>query len=227
MLGGVTVLASDPDAQASFWQRLLGLERRGTTLLPGPAFPFPITFEATAEPLVLPSQTHLHLTSNASTQEETVARAVGLGASYVDVGQQPDEDHVVLADPEGNAFCVIEEGNQWLAGTPLLGELACDGTREVGVFWSAALGWPMVHDQDGETAIQQDPAGPKIAWGGPPLDERLGRNRVHLHLVADDPDDLDAEVERLVALGATLRTRGTDVELADPDGNEFHLRGSP
>jgi predicted enzyme related to lactoylglutathione lyase len=221
LLGGLTVLASDPAAQSSFWQRLLGLERRDATLLPGAAFPFPITFVATDEPLALPSQTHLHLTSNASTQEETIARAVDLGASYVDVGQQPGEDHVVLADPEGNAFCVIEAGNRWLAGTPLLGELACDGTREVGLFWSAALGWPLVHDQDGETAIQQDPSGPKIAWGGAPLDERHGRNRAHLELVAED---VDAEVERLVALGATLVAHGADVELADPDGNEFHLR---
>ena len=222
-LHGVSVLASDPDAQSSFWARLLGLERRGTTLLAGDAFPFPIHYLATDEPLVLPSQVHLHLTSNATTQEATVARALELGASYVDVGQQPDEDHVVLADPEGNAFCVIEAGNTWLAGTPLLGELACDGTREVGLFWAAALGWPLVHDEDGETAIQADPSGPKIAWGGPPLDERHGRNRVHLVLLADD--DLDAEVERLVALGASVTARGSDVELADPDGNELRLRG--
>jgi predicted enzyme related to lactoylglutathione lyase len=137
------------------------------------------------------------------------------------VGQQPDEDHVVLADPEGNAFCVIEEGNSWMAGTPFLGELACDGTREVGVFWSEALGWPLVHDEDGETAVQPPGGGPKIAWGGPPLDERRGRNRMYLDLVADD---LDAEVERLVSLGASVVARGDDVEMADPDGNEFHLR---
>ena len=31
---------------------------------------------------------------------------------------------------------------------------ACDGSRAVGYFWSAALGWPLVWDQDGETAIR-------------------------------------------------------------------------
>ena len=127
----------------------------------------------------------------------------------------------MLADPEGNEFCVIEETNNWLAGTGFLGELAADGTREVGVFWAAALDWPLVHDEDGETAIQPPEGGMKIAWGGPPLNERAGRNRMHLVLVADD---LDAEVERLVSLGASVVARGDDVEMADPDGNEFHLR---
>ena len=40
----------------------------------------------------------------------------------------------MLADPEGNEFCVIEPGNSFLAGCGFLGELACDGTRQVGLF---------------------------------------------------------------------------------------------
>jgi predicted enzyme related to lactoylglutathione lyase len=127
----------------------------------------------------------------------------------------------VLADPEGNEFCVIEETNNWLAGTGFLGEVAADGTREVGIFWAAVLGWPLVHDEHGETAIQPPEGRMKIAWGGPPLNERAARNRMHFVLTADD---LDAEVERLVGLGATVVARGDDVEMADPDGNEFRLR---
>lgn len=213
--------AQGPAAAAAFWGELLGRHRDGASLVPGPDDPFGITFVASDEPVRLPEQVHLHLSSNATTQAETVARALALGAAHLDVGQQPDEDHVVLADPEGHAFCVIEEGNSWMAGTPFLGELACDGTREVGVFWSEALGWPLVHDEDGETAVQPPGGGPKIAWGGPPLDERRGRNRMYLDLVADG---LDAEVEWLVSLGASVVARGDDVEMADPDGNEFHLR---
>jgi Glyoxalase-like domain len=50
---------------------------------------------------------------------------------------------------------------------------------------------------------------------------RHGRNRQRLDLAAPD---LSAEVERLVALGATeLGDRGGGIELADPDGNEFSL----
>jgi hypothetical protein len=52
---------------------------------------------------------------------------------------------VVLADPEGNEFCVIEPGDSFLAGCGFLGELACDGSQAVGHFWSQALGRPQVH----------------------------------------------------------------------------------
>ena len=208
----LTVLASDPDALGLFWSKLLGEE--GT--------PLPLVFRKADLPRSRPNQIHFHLTSNSAAQEHTVARALELGATHLDVGQLPDEDHVVLADPEGNEFCVIEAGNNWLAGTGFLGELAADGTREVGVFWAAALDWPLVHDEDGETAIRSPEDRMLIAWGGPPLNERPERNRMHFVLAADD---LDAEVERLVGLGASEVSRsGGSVEMADPDGNEFWLR---
>lgn len=57
-----------------------------------------------------------------------------LGARHLDVGQRPEEGHVVLADPAGNDFCVIEPGNSFLGDCGFLGELACDGSRDVGVF---------------------------------------------------------------------------------------------
>lgn len=219
-LHSLNVLAADPERLAAFWGDLLGWPREGAALA---GAPFGLGFVPSDEPVRLPAQTHLHLSSNGVTQAETVARALALGATHVDVGQRPDEGHVVLADPEGNAFCVIEEGNGWMAGTPLLGELAGDGTYELGLFWRDALGWPLVHDEDGETAIQPPDGGPKLAWGGPPLDERVGRNRTHFLLAADD---LDAEVERLVGLGASVvRREDGDVEMADPDGNELHVRG--
>ena len=162
-LYALTILASDPDALAIFWSRLLG---DAETALP-------LVFEKADLPRSGLNQMHFHLTSYTASQEANVARALELGAAHLDVGQLPDEDHVVLADPEGNEFCVIEETNNWLAGTGFLGELAADGTREVGVFWAAALDWPLVHDEDGETAIAPPDGGFKIAWGGPPLNERL------------------------------------------------------
>ena len=113
----------------------------------------------------------------------------------------------MLADPEGNEFCVIEPGNSFLAGCGFLGELACDGTREVGHFWSEALGWPLVWDQDEETAIQSPGGGTKIAWGGPPVRAEDRRNRMHFHLAPPAGGDQQAEVERLVSLGATRARR--------------------
>ena len=88
-----------------------------------------------------PHQIHLHLTSTTPEQQQsTVDRALRLGARHLDIGQTPEEGHIVLADPEGNELCVIEAGNTFLADTAFLGELACDGTREVGLFWSAGPG---------------------------------------------------------------------------------------
>ena len=53
------------------------------------------------------NQMHFHLTSTSpEDQQQTVARALGLGARHIDIGQRPEEGHVVLADPEGNEFCV-------------------------------------------------------------------------------------------------------------------------
>jgi hypothetical protein len=112
---------------------------------------------------------HLHPTSaSESDQQRTVATALGLGAGHLDVGRRPEEGHVVLADPEGNEFGVIEPGNAFLAGCGFLGELACDGTREVGLLWSKALAWPLVWDQNQETATQSPLGGTKVAWGARP-----------------------------------------------------------
>jgi predicted enzyme related to lactoylglutathione lyase len=221
-LHALTILAADPGPLASFWGDLLGWERSGLDLLPDADAPMRLSFVAADLPRARLNQMHLHLTSCTASQEANVARVLELGGSHLDVGQLPEEDHVVLADPDGNEFCVIEEGNNWLAGTGFLGELACDGTREVGVFWSEAIGWPLVWDEDGETAISPPGGAFKIAWGGPPLNERHGRNRMYVVLVADD---LDAEVERLVHLGAAVVARREgEIELSDPDGNEFRLR---
>ena len=125
---------------------------------------------------------------------------MGVLGRHLDVGQLPEEDHVVLADPGGNEFCVIEPGNNFLAGCGLLGEVSCDGTREVGLFWRDALGWPLVWDQDEETAIQSPHGGTKVSWGGPPVAPKEGRNRQRLDLAAPN---VAAEVKRLIALGAT------------------------
>lgn len=166
---------------------------------------------------------HFDLTSSsAEDQQRTVDLALRLGARHFDVGQRGDEGHVVLADPEGNEFCVIEAGNAFLADTARIGALAGDGSREVGYFWSRALHWPLVWDQDEETAIQSPRGGTKITWGGPPVAAKQGRNR--LRWVLETDSSLDTEVDRLRELGADLVSKnGQRAELADPDGNEFIL----
>jgi hypothetical protein len=229
-LFAVSVDARHPLRLAQFWAGLLGrevVEEAGGALLPGDETRLGLRFVPGPAPEAGQSRRlHFHLASaKPGDQEQTVAAALGLGASHLDVGQRPEEGHVVLADPEGNAFCVIEPGNNYLAGCGFLAEVACDGPREVGLFWSAALGWPLVWDQDGETAIQSPHGGTKVAWGGPPVAPKRRRNPQRFDLVPAVRGQHRAEVDRLVALGAGRLEVADDraVVLADPGGNEFRV----
>jgi catechol 2,3-dioxygenase-like lactoylglutathione lyase family enzyme len=217
--------AHEPREVARFWAELLGrsvVDEGDGVLLPGDDRQVGLRFVAASSEKVGPYRLHLHLTSaTPQAQRATVERALSLGGSHLDVGQLPEDGHVVLSDPGGNELCVIEAGNGFLAGCGPLGEVACDGTRAVGIFWSEVLGWPLVWDQDQETAIQSPAGGTKVAWGGPPVAPKQRRNRQRFDLVADD---LETEIARLTALGATrLADVESGVELADPDGNEFRL----
>jgi hypothetical protein len=235
-LEALVVGAHDPAGLASFWAGVLRrpLDSVGTAVLPVTATEFPIRFVPTTAPKDVPNQMHFDLTSaSLEEQQDTVARALELGGRHLDIGQGPDEGHVVLADPEGNELCVIEPGNSFLAGTGAIGALSSDGTQAVGYFWSQALGWPLVWDQDEETAIQSPRGGSKISWGGPPVRQKTARNRLHLHLSPVGGDGATAEVQRLVALGArrvdpALADPACPAEewlpLLDPDGNELCLR---
>ncbi|MFE6611091.1 VOC family protein [Amycolatopsis sp. NPDC057786] len=210
-LQALTFAARDPRRLARFWTGLLGRDIDG-------GIGFQLRFLPTEEPKIRQNQMHFDLTSESvDDQKRTVARALELGGGHIDVGQRPEEKHVVLADPEGNEFCVIEPGNDFLADCGFVGAVACDGSQEVGYFWSEALGRPLVWDQDQETAIRTPHGGPKITWGGPPFTPKTGPNRLRFVLSGSLP-----EVERLVALGASRLGAGDgQVEMADPDGNEF------
>ena len=202
--------ADDPLRLARFWAGVLDREIAddGLTLLPSDDTGFSIQFQQAQEQKAGPNQMHLHLTSTSlDEQRSTVARALGLGAQHIDIGQRPEEGHVVLADPEGNELCVIEPGNNFLADCGFLGELACDGSQEVGYFWSEALGWPLVWDQDQETAIQSPAGGTKIAWGGPPVAPKTGKNRLHFDLAPPAHGDQQAEVDRRLHGGDPARHR--------------------
>jgi catechol 2,3-dioxygenase-like lactoylglutathione lyase family enzyme len=223
----LTVAAIDPAGLGRFWAGVLGWEPAddGHTLLPTDDTGFRLHFHATQQPKSGQNRMHFDLTSSSlEDQQRTVTQALELGARHVDVGQRPEEGHVVLGDPEGNEFCVLEPGNRFLADCGFLGALSCDGSQAVGYFWSRALGWPLVWDQDEETAIRSPDGGPKITWGGPPLMPRVGEDRLQLAVAAVDGDQT-AEVDRLVSLGAARidTDRGGTVRMADPDGNEFSV----
>lgn len=230
-LHALTFDANDPEQLARFWAGLLGRETTedpygGIALAPNDDSGLRLRFLPSQEKKTVPNHTHFDLTSSSlDDQRRVVERALELGGRHIDIGQLPEETHVVLADPEGNEFCVIEPGNEFLAGCGFIGALASDGSQEVGYFWSRALGWPLVWDQDEETAIQSPHGGPKITWGGPPLAPKVGKYRLHFDLVPSADSYPAGEVDRLVSLGATPVDIGQGAVdwavLVDPDGHEF------
>ena len=66
-----------------------------------------LTFAQVPEAKSVKNRLHLDLRPQGSSQQEEVDRLLALGASYAEVGQQEDESWIVMADPEGNEFCVL------------------------------------------------------------------------------------------------------------------------
>jgi hypothetical protein len=187
----------------------------------------PLVILPVPEAKVGKNRTHLEIVGESvEHQSEIVEQLIALGASHVDVGQPKDAKHVVLADPEGNEFCVVVRG-EFLIDTGFLGAITFEpGNPAAGYFWAEALGWPLVYDQDGETAIRaSDGRGPFITFGPPSNAAKTSKNRLHLDIAPPRDGDQGAEVERLIALGASRVDIGQGdvswVVMADPDGNEF------
>jgi len=237
-LDALVIEARSPASLAGFWSRALGWEVReapagDVELLPADGVTtFRLVFRpASVDEKVGQNPIHLDLTtSSPADQQESAANLLATGAGHIDVGQRGDEGHVVLADPEGNELCLIEPGNDFLASCPRLGAVNCDGTRALGHFFSAVLAWPLVWDQDEETAIQS-PAGtgPKITWSGPPLLPKAPRERIHLHVAPARGTSTDAAVAELLRHGATYAEPRHGcagvIPLADVDGNAVCLVG--
>lgn len=110
----------DPSRLAAFWQEALGWRRTGdepdeVCLEPPAGTPQDgvvpdILFLRVPEEKSLKNRLHLDL--RPGDQAVEVARLEALGARRVDVGQGPDVSWVVLADPEGNEFCVLRAYTQ-------------------------------------------------------------------------------------------------------------------
>jgi predicted enzyme related to lactoylglutathione lyase len=114
---GVVIDCADPSAVADFWQKALGWSgreagprgeaviqaREGETTYGPPS----IVFQPVPEGKVVKNRVHLDFYS--ADQADDVARLEALGARRVDVGQGDDKTFVVMADVEGNEFCVLSE----------------------------------------------------------------------------------------------------------------------
>jgi hypothetical protein len=106
----VTFEDRDPAGLATFWGALLGrdvVRESRSALLPADDTQVGLRFVAASTGKSGTNHLHLHLTSTSlQDQQQTLESALRLGGRHLDVGQLPDEAHVVLADPGGNEFCV-------------------------------------------------------------------------------------------------------------------------
>ena len=224
--------ANDPLRLARFWAAALSWDIYAATheeigLVPTDDSPMRLLFLPVPEPKVGKNRIHLDLVSESpGHQTEMVDRLIAYGASRIDIGQG-DVEWVVLADPEGNEFCVVRRG-EFLATTGLIGAIVFEpaGYPAVGRFWSEATGWPVVYDHDGDIAIRdRSGRGPFITFGPPLREAKTTKNRLHLDIAPPSDGDQDAEVDRLTKLGALPVDVGQGdvpwVVMADPDGNEF------
>ena len=233
-LVSVVIDAADPAALARWWSTALGwpisLEEDGEVVVEPlgtdledrvPALVFvPVPTAKAAK-----NRVHFDLAAeDAEDRDAIVERLLAAGASRADVGQSGDESWVILADPEGNEFCVLPGGGD---GGPLSAVCLDAGDhRALAAFWVEASGWTIV-DQDDEGTVLASPSGRRPTLDLFPVPEaHVVKNRLHLDVAPPKDADHAAEVARLVALGANPVEVGqtgqeTWVVLADPEGNEF------
>jgi hypothetical protein len=107
----VVVEAVDPDRLAGFWAAVLGWRRSeaydGVVEIAGPDGERPtLVFVPVEQAKAAKNRLHLDVNPRGCGQEEELARLLSLGAVEVDVGQG-DQTWFVLADPEGNEFCLL------------------------------------------------------------------------------------------------------------------------
>jgi predicted enzyme related to lactoylglutathione lyase len=114
-IGSIVIRVDDVERQKAFWTAALDyVAREGDAddfalLRPKGGNGPNVSLDRVRSTLQIPPRIHLDL--YAEDQAAEVARLIGLGATEVHWDKRPpDADYVILADPEGNRFCVIDAG---------------------------------------------------------------------------------------------------------------------
>jgi predicted enzyme related to lactoylglutathione lyase len=108
----IVIDTHDLPGLARFWAAVLDwkiLSEREREVVVGPHenAPVGLCFMPVTDRKTVKNRLHLDLTPGPAGRDAEVERIVALGARRVDIGQTGDESWTVLADPEGNEFCVI------------------------------------------------------------------------------------------------------------------------
>ena len=227
----VNFKARDDSALGRFWAEALGWgvssEGPGVTNVEPVGFAWPdpaavcVDVVAVPDPETVKYRVHLDLaTTSAAHQAELVARLKELGATPADVGQG-DVPWTVLADPEGNVFCVLEPREIYRDTGPIAAVVVdCADPRAMARFWGEAMDWTLHEVTDDHAVLRSAKGvGPYLEFLRTPGVKTVW-NRVHLDLLPYPGDDQAAEVARLRALGAT----DADVGQGDVRGRAWPTR---
>jgi predicted enzyme related to lactoylglutathione lyase len=224
--------AVDPQRLGRFWEAALGCERltdepgvyeTRLTIPGGPVLD--LCFQRVPEPPSEPLRLHLDLLGGAR-QTQEVERLLGLGARHLDIGQL-GVPWVVLADPEGNPFCVMEHRTEFVDTGPIaaLPLDSADPVRDA-EFWSWLTGW--TDAVGGEPRCLRHPSlrGPLLEFCPEPAPKLAAKNRLHLDVRLETGDDPDAVAAGIAERGGREVVHPEWGELPwrfyeDPSGNEF------
>jgi catechol 2,3-dioxygenase-like lactoylglutathione lyase family enzyme len=112
-IGSIVIRVDDLQRQMAFWQAALGFVPRHAPeddfviLQPPDGMGTCISLDQVPSTVHIPPRLHLDLYTEDQSGE--VQRLLGLGATRVEWSKRPaDADYVIMADPEGNRFCVID-----------------------------------------------------------------------------------------------------------------------
>jgi len=230
-LENIVVDAVDPRLLGRFWEAALGCERltdgadgfeTRLSVDGGPVLD--LCFQPVTGPPATPPRLHLDLRGGVH-QGSVVERLLGLGARHVDIGQG-EPPWVVLADPEGNPFCVMESRAAYVDTGPVaaLPLDSADPDRDAQL-WAWLTGWvdvPGVVPRSLRHPSQRGPLLELCPESGP---KGPTKNRWHLDVRLETGDDPDAVAAGIVERGGRELNPGWG-ELpwrvyADPSGNEF------
>ena len=231
-LENLVIDAVDPQRLGRFWESVLGAERltddpdgfeTRLTVEGGPVLD--LCFQRVPEPPTDPPRLHLDLSGGAR-QAEVVDRLLGLGARHLDIGQG-DVPWVVLADPEGNPCCVMEERAVYADTGPIaaLPLDSADPDRDA-EFWSWLTGWIDVAGVAPRSLRHPSLRGPLLELCPEPARKGSAKNRMHLDIRLEAGDDPDGVAASIAERGGHELHHPEWGELpwrfyADPSGNDF------
>jgi hypothetical protein len=232
----LVVDAVQPGQLARFWADALGWEVAADEdgefdvwptgyRYPDPVA-LPLVFAPVPEPKTGKNRVHLDLATESHEHHAAqVRRLLELGAVPIDIGQG-DVPWRVLADPEGNEFCVLEPRGVYRDTGPVAAVVVdCAEPAAVAGFWRLAAGWtPASSTTHGMSFRSPEGVGPYLELL-PTAEPKVVKNRIHLDVAPYPDEELSAAVSVLLKQGAVPEDVGQgDVPwsvLADPQGTEF------